>query len=65
MNEFKTPIVPSPLSMQFPRPVTVSYSVFKYLLRAYSQSITELGSEDIKVKKCGLWLKDCKDLCGK
>ena len=46
-------MVPSPFVMSFPRTMAISYSVVKYLLRAYSQSIIGLGSGDIKVNKPG------------
>lgn len=56
-NEFKRPMIPSPLPRQFPRSVAISYSVIKYLLRAYSQSITGLDSGNTKVSKYGLCLQ--------
>ena len=42
---------PSSFVMSFPRLVAISYSVVKYLLRAYSQSITGLDSGDTEVNK--------------
>lgn len=44
-------MVPSSFVMSFPRLVAIIYSVVKYLLRAYSQSIIGLDSGDTKVNK--------------